>query len=304
MRIAFCWDWEPSYQLANDLDDGLAAALRELEKRGHHVSRFTCGEYKVVNNIVFTKDMVSAVKADNPDVILHWADLTRRNAKPLAELGIPMALCFAAGDVKGDNSGLFDHIFVESEIYKQRFEEIGENVSTAFGTNTTLFSPIQQAKIFDTIYPSTFAEWKRHALYAEATKGLRSLAVGGQHEQPCWDVCVENDITVIPHVSAETLRYLYAASKVCVVTSSSADGSQRIVLEAMSMDMPVVITDSDKFDFARGHVFESSADPHDIRVMVNLALDSEVNTRDYVVKNWSEFSYADSLEAGLEKICR
>lgn len=302
MNISLIWDWEPSYELARTWNDGLAAALRELQARGHQVTIFTCGKYKVVNDIVFTEDMVSAVKANSPDVILHWADMTRPNAKPLSELGIPMALCFAAGNVTGYNDGLFQHVFVESEVYKNRFEEIGVSVSTAFGTNTELFQPVQQAKVFDTIYPGTFAEWKRHELYARATKGLKSLAVGGQHEQPCWDVCIENDITVLPHVSAEALRYLYAASKVCVVTSSSADGSQRTVLEAMAMDMPVIITDSDKFDFATGKVFEAEPNPRELREMINLALDSEVNTRDYIVREWSEFTYADSLEKGLKGI--
>ena len=310
MRIAFCWDWEPEYTQATTWQDGLAAALKELMARGHEVGVFTIGTpTTIVNqyfNIEVVADPVESIREFNPDVILHWADMTRPSAKPLLALNKPMALLFAGGEVLGDNVELFDHIFVESQVYEDKLKKKGYSVSRAFGTNTALFKPIpQQKKVFDVIFPGTFAEWKRHELFAYASVGLNALAVGymyDSHESECWKVCLEQGVTVLPHTSHKVLHHLYAASKICVVTSKSEGGSQRTVLEAMSMDIPVIVTDSDKFDFAWKKVYETEPTVKSLREMINLALDSEAHTRDYVIQNWSEFTYADSIEAGLLKL--
>lgn len=304
MKINFCWDWKPSAEQTIQLNDGLAAALRELENRGHTVNRYTDSPLKV-GNFSPVSEMSGA------DVILHWADFTRPNAKPHRELGIPMAICFAGGEAVNYNTPYFDHIFVESQVYKDKLEKAGyDNVSIAFGTNTELFTPVDQPKAFDTIFPATFAAWKRHDLYSQAVHGLTSLAVGymyHDHEQECWQDCIKRGVTVMPHVSAEALHRLYAASKACVITSLSSGGSQRTVLEAMAMNLPLVVTDSDKFDYVneRDDVWRVDADPQAIREAVNFIIENNitVNTRDYVLENWSEKTYADRLEDGLKAIC-
>lgn len=314
MRVAFVHDWKPDIEQELTWQDGLAAAVRELMNRGHEIQIYTCGSDMLMKHpyfpIQFTTGMRSSVKAFKPDVILHWADFTRPNAKILKSLGIPMAICFAGGDIKGENNTLFDHIFVESEIYKQGLNENGfDNVSIAFGTNTDLFTPVSNPKLFDTIFPATFAEWKRHNLYAAASEGLRSLACGYMYqtrEKECWEDCIKHGVTVLPHVSAQTLHWLYAASKVVVVPSRSDGGSQRTVLEAMAMNLPVIVTDSDKFDFAGERVYHCQPDANEIRSYINVLLDGEpdINTREYVVNNWSEKIYADSLEKELLRLNR
>jgi glycosyltransferase involved in cell wall biosynthesis len=313
MRISFVWDWEPEYYQSVTWEDGLAAALRELINRGHEVQILCAGNLDSFIGhpyfqIIETSNVTGLVKLFKPDVILHWGDTTRPNAAPTAALGIPMALCFAGGEMNGGSERYFQHIFVESEVYKPGFIRKGIPVSTAFGTNTELFKPMpEQPKYFDTIFPATFALWKRHELYAQATKGLRSLACGymyTDHEQECWQICLDNGVMVLPHVSAQSLRHLYAASKVCVIPSRSDGGSQRTVLEAMAMNLPVIVADSDKYDFAEGKVFQAEPYIQDIRTMINMALGSEVSTRDYIVANWSERNYADALEKGLESIAR
>lgn len=312
MRITFLWDWEPNYYQALTWQDGLAAAVKELSTR-HTVQVMTTGQRNVIKNPMFdilvSDDVVSDVNEFNPDVILIWGDMTRPHAKKLKVFNIPMAICFAGGEVVTEQTPLFDHIFVESKVYKKKLEETGyDNVSIAFGTNTDLFKPVdKQPKIYDTIFPATFAGWKRHEVYARAVEGLTSLACGymyDDHEQDCWGVCLARGVQVLPHVSAETLRYLYAASRVCVITSESAGGSQRTVLEAMAMNVPVIVTDSDKFDFARGFVFEAEPTPQSIRGYLDALLGPEhwISTRDYVVDKWSHLTYARSLEEGINKI--
>lgn len=314
MNIAFCWDWEPYFEQTVTWKDGLAAALLELQKRGHEVRVFTAGKTPTIVNhpyfdIIVSTDLKRDVAKCHPDVILHWGDFTRPNAEPLKTLGVPMAICFAGGEAINYNTPLFDHIFVESRVYQDTLEERGyDNVSIAFGTNTDLFVPLPNQKIrFDTIFPATFAEWKRHNLYAEATEGLRSLAVGHMyhdHEQECWQVCLQHGVTVLPYVPAGVMRYLYAASRVCVIPSRSGGGSQRTVLEAMAMNLPVVVTDSDKFDFGDGYIFRASPDASEIRMFVEALLDGDldVNTREFVESNWSHINYADSIEKGLKAI--
>lgn len=312
MKLAFVWDWNPTYEQTITWQDGLARALKELQDRGHNVLVFVPGKEPSIVKHPYFKIRVSAdlpldISMESVDAILHFADMTRPNAKPLRELGLPMAVCFAGGEPVTYNTYDFDHVFVESKVYKEAFKKADVSVSVAFGTNTDLFTPIDQIRVFDTIFPGTFAAWKRHDLYAQATRGLKSLAVGymyKDHEQECWEECIRMGTTVMPHVSAEALHYLYAASRMCVITSQSDGGSQRTVLEAMAMNLPLIVTDSDKFDYITSDVYRCDPEPEEIRSYINAILDGDgdVNTRDYVLNNWSHLQYADALEKELLRI--
>lgn len=313
LRLVFLWDWEPDYSQATVWEDGIAAALRELIRRGHDVMVVTTSNQPTVVkhpyfDMIVSDDVVVLVKDYKPDVILHWADMTRPHAVKLAGLGIPMALCFAGGELFAENIDLFDHIFVESNVYLTPLLEAGKSASIAFGTNTELFKPMQQNKAFDVFFPATFAAWKRHELFAKASAGLRALAVGymyDKHEQECWQVCLDNGVTVLPHVAYNVLPRLYASSRTVMVPSMSSGGSQRTVLEAMAMNVPLIVCDSDKFDYVEGQeVLRVEPNVQAIRAAIDLSLgrDEPVNTRDYIVDNWSEYTYADSLEKGLKAL--
>ena len=318
MRIAFIHDWNPDLEQELTWRDGLSAAVRILASR-HELKFFTCGDTPFVLphpyfpiHVVQTGDpMLEAVKEFAPDVILHWADMTRPNADIGRKLGIKQAVCFAGGNPYGEMLPNFDHVFVESAVYKQKFEERGIPVSTAFGTNTELFDPSRfvQAKYFDACFPATYCDWKRHHLLVEALRGLKVVTSGFmyQHqEQYCWQIPQDNGFLVLPHVSAETLAHLYAASKACVITSHWTGGSQRTVLEAMAMNVPlVVMSDSDK---CREYVEECGigqvADPVPalIREAYEMVVGTKVDTRAYILSKWSEHHYADALEAGLKTL--
>ncbi len=312
MRISFVWDWNPSYEQTITWQDGLSRALKELADRGHKVTVFVPGEdFNVIHHPYFdilqSENLVRDMHELVPDVILHFGDMTRPNARPLKELGIPMAICFTGGEPINYNTYMFDHVFVESQVYYDAFKAKDVPVSIAFGTNTELFTPVEgQPKTFDTIFPATFASWKRHSLYAEATRNMRSLAVGymyEDHEQECWQECLRMGTMIMPHVSANSLRYLYAASKVCVVTSESSGGSQRTVLEAMAMNLPLIVTDSDKFDYLTKEVYRCEPDADEIRHYIKAILGDgeewEINTREHILNNYSHVTYADKLEKGL-----
>lgn len=316
LSIGFVWDWEPQNYQTFTWKDGLAAAMKELGER-HDVVMYTDCQYPIQHDW-FTFFPIDLVKDGNHDVLLHWADMTRPHAVDHAMLGVPMALLFAGGELFGENIDLFDHIFVESQVYLDRLLDKGKSASIAFGANTNLFKPVEQPKLFDTIFPATFAAWKRHELYARATKGLRSIACGymyDTHEQECWEVCLDNGVAVLPHVSADALHRLYAASKVCVIPSQSDGGSQRTVLEAMAMGLPVIVTDSDKYSYGKDVrngtapivedlLIRVAPNDIDIRQAIDEVLANEVYdladlSRRYVLDNWSHITYANAIEAKL-----
>lgn len=322
MRIAVLHDWAPDLGQELTWKDGLAAAIRILGTR-HELQFFTVGAYSTLQHPYFTIQVCSPddqgdaygvttlVSKFKPDVILHWADLTRPHGNVGLVLGIPQAICFAGGDTQGANLGKFDITFVESKVYEEKFKAIGENVVVAFGTNTALFSPIKgQAKHYDALFPATFCEWKRHGLFVAATRGLRSCAVGYMYEEReryCWEECETAGQLVLPHVSAECLRRLYAASRVVVVPSRADGGSQRTVLEAMAMDVPLVVcSDSDKtseylLDAGIGSVVDPT--PEAMREAIDRSLANPKNEgRSYVMSKWTEHHYADILERGLKAI--
>lgn len=314
MKIAFIHDWQVDWQQEYDWRDGLCAAIKELSKR-HEVKFWVQGIKQIIPHPYFpinvSNDIVTEVTEFNPDKIIIWGDTTRPHAKLLAPLNKPMALCFAGGHTDGEARNYIEHYFVESEVYKSRFEAQGCSVSTAFGTNTELFQSIPaQHKLFDALFPATFALWKRHSLWAEATKGLKACAVGfiyETHEQECWQVCESAGNLVLPHVSAEALRRLYAASRCVVVPSRSDGGSQRTVLEAMAMNIPVIVTgDSDKTtEYVRAGggqiVAPTGVDLKEAILNCIIPNPQEVNTRDYILKNWSEYTYAAAMEKWILK---
>lgn len=302
LKINFVWDWQPNYWQSYTWTDGLAAALVELQKRGHEIRAYADTDQPVPNPMIPIRPL-SELDTDWCDVFLHWADMTRPNLMKHFETGKPVAICFAGGEVLTRQTKYFSHIFVESQVYYDRYESAGFPVSIAFGTNTDLYKPVQQAKVFDALFPATFAAWKRHELFAGATKGLAACAVGfmyDDHEQECWQVCVDAGNLVLPHVSAEVLHRLYASSKTVVIPSLSSGGSQRTVLEALAMNIHCIVTDSDKFDYEGTIRVEPTA--IELRRAIEEYKDTEANTREYILDTWSHIQYANNIEKGLRSI--
>ncbi len=323
MRISIIHDWVPSLEQELTWKDGLAAAIKILHYR-HEVKFFTCGmsefvlphEYFPIYVTPSGETMKNRVDEFNPDVILFWSDMTREHIPILKQLGKPMAVAFAGGNPFGPHWALFDHIFVESNSYLMKFQNAGltRQVSTAFGTNTKLFDPIHaqvknQAKIFDVCFPATYCDWKRHHLFADAVKGRSSVCAGFKyedHETYCWDAADQAGALSLPHVSAETLRQIYASSRLCVITSHWTGGSQRTVLEAMAMNLPIIVmSDSDKtseYVIESGEGLVVDPNPNAIHAAIEELLHKEVKTRDYIMSKWTEQHYVDALESGLMKI--
>jgi len=317
MRIFFCHDWYPDVMQELTQKDGIAKAVHLLSKR-HEVFFATCTnekqftlphEYFPIHFITPGEAMAAAVLDFNPDVILHWADCTREHGKSLAKLGIPMALCFAGGATDAENWYKFQHIFVENEEYRLKFEKQGVDCSIAFGTNTELFTPVDNAvRSIDAYFPATFCDWKRQDLFYKATRGLKTLCAGFMYpvsERYCWEEPMKAGVVVVPHISAEANRMLMAQSKCVLVTSKNVGGSQRTVLEALAMNTPVIVM-SDNFkccEYLRDVGCEDwivDPEPEKIRELV-LSITPR-DTRSKIIGKWDAETYANNIESGIMKI--
>lgn len=317
IRIAFLWDWDIVPEHAIGWKDGLAAALRILMTR-HEVAFFAVGthtdyphEYFTIRSRVAGDELVNEIRDFKPDVILHWGDMTRPHAKPLAALGIPMAVCFAGGNTAGPNRYCFGHVFVENEEYRAKFlaEEPDLPVTIAFGANTQLFQPLQNApRTLDAVFPAVFADWKRHGLFLEATRGLRTMCAGFMYpvsERYCWERPMESGVVVMPNVTAEASRMMMVQSKCVLVTSKNVGGSQRTVLEALSCNTPVVVM-SDNLkccEYLRDAGCDDwIVDPEPEKIREKIIRLVPRNTRDSIMGKWDEDTYAKNIEEGLSKL--
>lgn len=314
IKLVFVWDWEnPWYQMMT-WKDGLAKSIQILSKEWD-VKVYSIGSDTIFQHDYFpiylkptSEELAETILRDRPDVILVWGDLTRPTIPHLTNKGIPMALCLAGGTFR-DYVDCFDLIFVESKSYLDKMKAEGINVIQAFGTNTELFKPIKQEKVWDAIFPATFANWKRHKLFAEALrdKGLACGWMYKDHETECYEVCQRSGTLVLPHTPADVLTYLYNASRTCVITSNSQGGSQRTVLEAMACNIPVmVMADSDKtteYVQVSGYGEIVLPEVEDIKEAVEKWKNKKVNSREWILKNYSEQVYANKLKEGILSIC-
>lgn len=261
----------------------------------------------------YVEDPKKLIMEEKPDAILFFGDLSRPLLGELKDCGIPIALAYSGGTFT-NYLHVPDIIFVESKVYLDRLSAMRENIVQAFGTNTSVFKPIRQPKIFDAVFPATFATWKRHNLFAEAGRDAEGkwLACGWfqPREEQCWKVCQENGITMLHHQNAESMNFIYNMSRTCVITSDSSGGSQRSVLEAMAVGIPpVVMADSDKnteYVKESGFGMIVQPNPEAIRNAVKELIANPPDPQkgiNYIKSKYSEDIYAEKVKEGILKIC-
>lgn len=311
MRLAVINDWGDKKSAVFWNKDGFLKMLHVLRERSWDIRFFKKHEdtFKWQHDFVdlyFSPDPVKALKDWKPDAILGFSDFSRPYLKELQGIA-PIALCYTGGRFT-DYKDIPDIVFVESKSYVDWMKPMGINVVQAFGTNTELFKPLPQPKIFDAYFPATGAAWKRHYLFAEALKE-RGLVSGWwqPHEPECLQVCIDNGCAVIHHQMAESVAYLYSMAKTVVIPSADNGGSQRSVLEAMACNIPVIVmadstmTSEYVRECGQGEIVEPNVP--DIQKAVERMKDVKVNTRDWILENYSEYVYADKIQQGIESIC-
>lgn len=259
-------------------DDGLKAALDVLkEKYNWEIS---------IYNLAGGLDLNSLETRKGIGVI--WSSLTSEISR--YRLFEKQVLLFGGGVTYTPAIHNFDLVVAESKVDFLDFKRFGINTIQAFGTNTNLFKPmLDQPKIFSYVYPAAFAKWKNHDRFAEfmshgdRKKGFPALALGymqpGGWEKECYEVCQKNGIAVLPWVPYSVMPYIINASENVYVAADVMGGCQRTVLEAKACGVPVAI----------------NSDSPKLLELQNL-------TREDILNEWSEESYAKKLKKGIESI--
>lgn len=314
MRLSVINDWYDKKSAVFWNKDGILRALQVLRDRDGWETTFFKKHEKTFEwehdyiHLNFSPNPVGSAEAWKPDAYLLFADFSRPISAEIAATGRPFAQCYTGGRFT-DYATLPDLVFTESKSYMGWMKSVGvKEVVQAFGTNTELFKPYPEPKIFDAFFPATGAAWKRHELFAEAM-GSRGLVCGWwqPHEPQCLEVCQKFGTAVLHHQMAESVAFLYSMAHTVLITSSDIGGSQRSVLEAMACNRPVIVMDDSTMtsEYVRecGQGAIVPPDVQQIRNAVEEWKNKEVNTRDWIMKNYSEYIYADKLRDGITKLC-
>lgn len=295
MKIGFIWINGTQPRLSGQWDDGLACAIRMIAQE-HEVTF-----YDVPNT-----------EWGEEDVLIMWeAPCTARGEYAEYYNAVRRAdkkkiLLFAGGPIDFLDAVGFDLYLVESEINEKEFDAIELPWRRAFGVNTKVMKPMGFEKKYDGFFQATFAEWKRHSLFANALRERGCVAGRLQvNDRQGYFDCQEKGVTIFEEQPSERIAELINQSRTVVNTSSFWGGGQRSTLETMSCDVPVVVmTDSPK---NMEYVIESGAGiiceptPEAIREAVEKSK-GITGGREYVLSKWTEKHYADAILNAIKEL--
>ena len=296
MNIGFFWQGSSNPTTFLHWNDGLREAMRILEQK--YTVRY--------------KEPWDSL--DDVDVILYWeAPCTAKghNAEHYNRIRYadkPRALLFAGGPIEYDTTPGFDMYFVESRINEEEIGALGLPWMRAFGVNDTVLRPKPSTLVHDAFFQATFADWKRHQLFAEAM-GNRGVVAGRVQDgdRNGYNRAVELGVTILPELSMEGIRDELNKSYCVVNTSSYWGGGQRTTLEAMACNCPVIVMDDSpkNVEYVEESGFGKVVPPNVEAIREAVA---EVKTwkrtggREYIESKWTAQHYADNIDAWLKSL--
>lgn len=265
MRIAFLWPFEKAKNIFPNWRDGHRAAIEELGN--HHQVEWFLGED-------CKKDFTDY------DFVLVWDDGTKPVPITNSRRGLMLT---TENTIYHPNIRQYDVVFCESKPIKDKVRALGMRAVVAMGTDTTYFSPVDSQKNIEYFYPATFSPWKRQSAIAYLGNSLFCVGTVQPDGHEELKACMDNGATVeVGYLPVHTIKGYYARTKNIIIPA--IHGSERTVLEAMSMGIvPEVNIGNTK---AHSYIVELEQ--------------SGLSSRDFVLKNYSEFTYCDALRKGIE----
>lgn len=285
LKIAFVWPWDGAKAVRPLVQDGLMTAMDLIGKK-HQVDWFMSGDEP----------------PDEYDWILVWGvSSVPFNFKLRAYKAKKALMCAGHAD-DTVNLNQFNAVFVESPLIYKQLKPYCRRLVHAFGVDTGFFKPLSIPKCIDAVYPATFSLWKRQNLFAEAV-GRRGLCFGVVQPDGVedFDYCNQKGTVALgglmPH---SMMNVMYNVSRTCVITSWH--GSERTALEAMAVNVPVVVTNDNDLtcSLLNGEGVITDPDPVSIRKAFEKALTMKVNTRSYILKHYTAEIYAKKILEVIE----
>jgi glycosyltransferase involved in cell wall biosynthesis len=280
MKIAVVWPWEGAKWVRPFMHDGLVAAF-DLITKEHQVDWYLCGD----------------TPEDKYDWIMPWGVSSIPFNRDIEKYKAKKALLCAGHPQDRAFLNKFDVVFVETPLMYELTKPYCKKIVLAFGTDTDYFKPRKVKKAIDAFFPATFSPWKRQDLFARAI-GKRGIVCGiiqpdGLHEH---DACMKSGVyTLAGLMPSYLVSHLYNMARTCVVTSWH--GSERTVLEAMASNLPVVLTNDNALacSLLPKEGIKVDPSPKAIKKGFEKALTMKVNTREYILKNYSHKIYAKRI---------
>lgn len=275
-KIAFVWYFDKASQVYDNWRDGLRAAIELIEKK-HRVDWFLNKELPPHPNAY--------------DFILVWDDSNTEVPRKLSSSEMPMGstkpgmgICLTTDPTNVDNLKNFDVVFCESQPVYEQARSNGLHAVKAFGTDTDFFKPSKVKKDIEYFYPATFSPWKRQSQIAclqSKVYFVGTLQPDGQGEYDAVTKEGRHSVEVGYFPVEKVLSYYQRAKKVPI---PAIHGSERTVLEAMACGIePIVFNKENIKTYSYIQELEESG----------------LEPREFVVKNYSHYKYAENLLKGM-----
>jgi hypothetical protein len=266
-NIAFVWYFDKASQVVNRWRDGLRSAIEIVSKK-YDVDWYLDCE----------------VPEDKYDFILLWDSSESRFLEDIEKYHCQKGICLTTDPTNWNNLRKLDVVYCESDPIYESVRSQGIRAIKAFGTDTEFFQPKTGEKDIDFFYPATFSPWKRQSEIAYLGKQLTCVGTVQPDGVGELEECKRNGVNIeVGYFPVRKIRDYYQRSKNVIIPA--VHGSERTVLEAMSCDIKPIVT---HLENVRTSSYISELEQ------------SGLTPREFVLKNYSHFKYADQLIRGIE----
>lgn len=267
MSIGVVWFWDRASEIWDNWRDGYRAAFEVIAK-DHKVDWF----------------LDKKLPDKGYDYIHVWDDSNSQALRLVRPLAPKIGLSLTTDPHNFENMRLADVIFAESDPVVEAVRRQGLRVIKAFGTDTDYFYPKDCEKDIEYFYPATFSPWKRQDELSYLGDKITMIGTIQPDGQEIYEKCKASGCKIeVGYFPVEKIRDYYWRTKQILIPA--VHGSERTVLEAMSMNIPVQITHIEVNRRADSYIKEQHQ--------------SGLTPRDFTIKNYSHEVMAKNLLRGI-----